>query len=79
MTSEGSAKHDSSENLLKQLRRLGERELHVPAHLANGRHVSRDPDQYRDQLTFRERTPDRVASFGGSWPFIFMFVGLMLV
>jgi uncharacterized membrane protein len=80
MTSEGSAKHDISENLLEQLPRFGVRELHVLAHFVNGRHVSRDPDQvYRDQLTLGERTADRVASFGGSWLFIFIFVGLMLV
>lgn len=80
MTSDGSTKHSISDNLLEQLRRLGERELHVVAHLVNGRHVSRDPDQmYRDRLTFGERTADRVASFGGSWRFIFIFVGLMLV
>ena len=41
MTCDGSAKHDISENP-EQLRRLGERELHVLAHLVNGRHVSRD-------------------------------------
>jgi uncharacterized membrane protein len=80
MTSDGSAKHDISEHLLEQLRRLGERELHVLAHLINGRHVSRDPEQmYRGRLTFGERTADRVASFGGSWLFILIFVGLMLV
>jgi uncharacterized membrane protein len=80
MSSEGPAKHSVADNLLEQLRRLGERELVVLAHLVNGRHVSRDPEQmYGERLTFGQRTADRVASFGGSWTFIFIFVGLMLM
>jgi uncharacterized membrane protein len=30
-----------------------------------------------DDRTFGERVADNVASFGGSWPFIFLFLGLM--
>ncbi len=30
-----------------------------------------------DERTFGERTADRIASFGGSWPFIFIFLGLI--
>lgn len=30
-----------------------------------------------DERTFGERVADDVAAFGGSWPFIFVFVGLM--
>ena len=30
-----------------------------------------------DDRTTGERVADQVASFGGSWPFIFMFLGLM--
>jgi uncharacterized membrane protein len=30
-----------------------------------------------DDRTFGERVADNVASFGGSWPFIFVFLGLM--
>ena len=32
-----------------------------------------------DQLTFGQRVADRVAAFGGSWPFIGTFAGLMAI
>jgi uncharacterized membrane protein len=31
-----------------------------------------------DERTFGERIADQMAAFGGSWPFIFVFVGLIL-
>lgn len=31
-----------------------------------------------DDRTFGERVADQMASFGGSWPFIFVFAGLIL-
>jgi uncharacterized membrane protein len=31
-----------------------------------------------DNRTLGERVADRIASFGGSWPFIFIFLGLIL-
>jgi uncharacterized membrane protein len=31
-----------------------------------------------DQRTLGERVADHIASFGGSWPFIFIFLGLIL-
>jgi len=44
------------------------------------RTVTRNVLEEEDQkLTFGERIADMVASFGGSWPFIFMFGGFMLV
>ncbi|HXZ83452.1 MAG TPA: DUF1003 domain-containing protein [Acidimicrobiales bacterium] len=30
-----------------------------------------------DERTFGERVADEIASFGGSWPFIFIFIGLI--
>lgn len=35
--------------------------------------------QYAESLTFGERVADRVAAFGGSWTFIFSFLGIMAV
>jgi uncharacterized membrane protein len=32
-----------------------------------------------DNRTLGERVADQVASFGGSWPFIFIFLGLILI
>lgn len=35
--------------------------------------------EVEDKFTFGQRVADRVASFGGSWPFIGTFAGLMVV
>ena len=32
-----------------------------------------------DERTLGERVADEIASFGGSWPFIFIFLGMILV
>jgi len=32
-----------------------------------------------DDRTFGERVADDIASFGGSWPFIFIFLGMIVV
>ena len=36
-------------------------------------------EEEEESLTFGQRIADRVAAFGGSWPFIFLFSGIMLV
>jgi uncharacterized membrane protein len=36
-------------------------------------------EEAEDKLTLGQRVADRVASFGGSWPFIFIFGGIMAV
>jgi CRP/FNR family transcriptional regulator, cyclic AMP receptor protein len=42
--------------------------------------VSRNVLQEEEEhLTFGQRIADRVAAFGGSWPFILLFAGIMLV
>lgn len=39
----------------------------------------RNPEQeFRDNRTLGERAADTIAAFGGSWPFILMFFGLLL-
>ena len=44
------------------------------------RQVSRNVlEEAEERLTVGQRVADRVAAFGGSWPFIFMFGGLMVV
>jgi len=44
------------------------------------RQVSRNVLQEEEEhLTFGQRVADRVASFGGSWPFIILFSGIMMV
>ena len=36
-------------------------------------------EQFQQQLTLGQRVADRVAEFGGSWPFIILFLGFMWV
>jgi len=44
------------------------------------RQVSRNVlEEAEEQLTFGQRVADRVAAFGGSWPFIFTFGAIMFV
>jgi uncharacterized membrane protein len=45
----------------------------------SGRHDLRHPTvkASHDDRTFGERVADDVARFGGSWPFIFLFLGLV--
>ncbi len=35
-------------------------------------------DEMDEQMTFGQKVADKVASFGGSWSFIFLFVGVLL-
>lgn len=59
------------EHLVARERRIVEAVLHR-------RSVARDVHQdYLEQRTFGERMADRIAAFGGSWPFIGLF-GLFL-
>ena len=60
------------------LRALGERERGILAHMLRRTRVTRDPNVVFDErLTFGERLADRVASFGGSWTFIVLFLAAM--
>ncbi|MGZ8811954.1 MAG: DUF1003 domain-containing protein, partial [Thermoanaerobaculia bacterium] len=44
------------------------------------RQVSRNVlEEEQERLTIGQRVADRVAAFGGSWPFIFVFGGIMIV
>jgi uncharacterized membrane protein len=53
---------------------LTERERRVIDRFLQRRRVSRNTNQeFRESLTFGQRVADRVASFGGSWPFIGLF------
>jgi uncharacterized membrane protein len=55
-------------------------ELEVVRSLQDRDLMSRNVNQeFAEKITFGQRIADRVASFGGSWPFIFMFGGVLLV
>lgn len=59
------------ENLAARERRIVEAVLHR-------RPVARDMNQaFMDDRTFGQRMADRIASFGGSWPFIGLFMAFL--
>jgi uncharacterized membrane protein/uncharacterized membrane protein YeaQ/YmgE (transglycosylase-associated protein family) len=62
-----------------QIRKLSEFERRVVARMLQGQRP-RDPNATFDQqMTFGQRVADRVATFGGSWTFIGLFLLCMLV
>jgi uncharacterized membrane protein len=72
--------HELAQRLLgKQFDSLSPREQNVIQHVARRQHISRNVrKEHETQLTFGQRLADRVATFGGSWPFIILF-GLVLI
>jgi uncharacterized membrane protein len=64
--------HDSAlDALTAAQRRIIER-------LARGAHVSRDVNrEFLDARTFGQRLADRIATFGGSWTFILLFLAAL--
>ena len=68
-----------SNALLKQMQELSERERRVIGSWLKRQPVSQDINQqFREQLTLGQRLADKVASFGGSWTFIFLFLAGMM-
>jgi len=56
------------------------RERHVIERVARRLAVSRDVGaRFEESRTFGERLADRIASFGGSWTFILLFVAAILL
>lgn len=51
---------------------LGAGAQRVARHVAERRHIARDPGQ-QSAVTPGERAADAVAAFGGSWPFVGLF------
>ena len=59
---------------------LSPREQVVITRIADGLHISRNVlEELQQRLTPGQRLADRVASFGGSWPFIILFLAVMAV
>ena len=64
--------------LRREWEHLAARERRIVEAVLHRRNVARDVHQdYLEQRTFGERMADRIAAFGGSWPFIGLF-GLFL-
>ncbi|MCX7888728.1 MAG: DUF1003 domain-containing protein [Rhodobacteraceae bacterium] len=58
---------------------LPAREQRVLRRILRRSHISRDvAADWEGRLTLGERVADRVAAFGGSWPFIFLFGAFIL-
>ncbi|MCV2868120.1 DUF1003 domain-containing protein [Defluviimonas sp. WL0002] len=58
---------------------LPEREQRVLRRIAARAAISRNINEaFHERLTFGQRVADRVASFGGSWSFIFLFAAVIL-
>ena len=69
-----------TKKLIAQIEGLDERERGVVAALLSQNTIARDVHQeYSGQLTFGERVADQVATFGGSWKFLGLFLGSMAV
>ena len=73
--------HDLAERLLrKSVDKLNPQQERVLRRIAERVHISRDVlAEHEKKLTFGQRLADRVAAFGGSWPFIILFLSIMLV
>ncbi len=60
--------------------KLSNAEKRVINDILERRRTSRDVMRdHEETLTFGQRVADRVASFGGSWTFILMFVGILVI
>ncbi|MBI4469320.1 MAG: DUF1003 domain-containing protein [Acidobacteria bacterium] len=58
---------------------LTDRERRVLHHLTERRHISRNIGaEFEQRLTFGQKVSDRVAAFGGSWGFIFIFCSIVI-
>ena len=70
----------AAQKLLKvDFHQLHEREQQVVRRIVERAHLSRNTTrEFDEQLTFGQRLADRVAAFGGSWPFIVLFVAVLL-
>lgn len=63
----------------KKYEELTEREKIIIQRFSERKHISRNTNrEFSEQLTIGERLADRVASFGGSWPFIIIFMIVLI-
>ncbi len=66
--------------LRREWEHLAARERRIVEAVLHRRGVARDVHQdYLDQRSFGERMADRIAAFGGSWPFIGLFGAFLAV
>jgi uncharacterized membrane protein len=62
-----------------EYRKITDMEQALVSKIARGGRVARLVDQeFEARMTLGQRVADKVARFGGSWPFIFLFGGVLL-
>ena len=73
--------HDTAERLFRsEYEKLTEIEKHVAHHITERTPISTNVVQdFSERLTFGQKMADKVASFGGSWIFISIFMGVMVI
>lgn len=71
-------KHLSEKFFGRGLEEIGEREKRILERVWRRNKVSRDTNEdFEKHKTFGERVADQVASFGGSWTFIIIYLGFL--
>jgi uncharacterized membrane protein len=72
---------DKAEKLFRlNYNQLTESEKHVAQHITERTPISTNIVQIlSEKLTFGQQMADKVASFGGSWTFISIFMGVMVI
>jgi uncharacterized membrane protein len=72
---------DAAEKLFNsEYEKLTEQERHVAHHITERTPISTNVVQdYSEQMTFGQKMADKVASFGGSWIFISIFLSVMVI
>jgi uncharacterized membrane protein len=73
-------RQETARKLLKiELDKLPIEEREIVERFINRRHIARDVSrEFDEQLSFGERLADKVAEFGGSWKFIFLFLAFLI-
>ena len=72
--------HDTAERLFRSTyEKLTELEKHVAHHITERTPISKNVIRdFSEQMTLGQKMADKVASFGGSWLFISIFMGVMV-
>jgi uncharacterized membrane protein len=72
---------DTAEKLFNaEYEKLSKHEKHVAHHITERTPISENVIQdYSEQMTFGQRMADNVASFGGSWAFIMIFMVVLVI
>lgn len=76
---ENRIKHLSETFFKRNVNELGAKEKGILERALRRIKVSHDTNkEFDSQLSFGQRVADKVATFGGSWTFIIIFIGLMI-